>query len=140
MTTPLYCLVAFATWTLALVLLIIGPFRVVSVLKGTARPNAFPAAVPHGPDWYQRAMRAHANCVENLPVFGALVLVAHQVGLRDGLFATLSTVVVGARVGQTLMHLSSGRSRIINIRFGFFFIQVCAMIGMLVLLLLQAGS
>lgn len=38
---------------------------------------------------------------------------------------------------QTAAHLSSGRSLVVNIRFGFFLTQVCAMIGMLVLLLLS---
>jgi uncharacterized MAPEG superfamily protein len=80
-------------------------------------------------------MRAHSNCVENLPVFGALVLVGHVIGVRDGLFATLAMVVMGARVCQTVAHLSSGRSLVVNIRFCFFLTQVCAMIGMLVLLL-----
>ena len=137
MTTPLLCLLAFTAWTLGLVLVVIGPFRVGNVLLGRARANSFTPAVPHGPDWYQRAMRAHANCVENLPVFGALVLVGHVVGVRDGLFATLAMVVMGARVCQTAAHLSSGRSRVVNIRFGFFLTQVCAMMVMLGLLLLS---
>ena len=74
MTTPLQCLVAFALWTLALVLVGVGPWRIGQVLMNKVRPNSFPSGQPHGPEWYQRLNRAHANAVENLPVFAALVI------------------------------------------------------------------
>ncbi len=132
MTTPLWCLVFFASWTLALVLFGLGPFRVGSVLMGKAKPNHFPAETPHGPDWYRRLMRAHANCVENLGPFGVVVLVGQLIGLTDGNFALLSQVYVGARVGQTLLHLASGRARIINLRFTCFLVQLVCVGAMIV--------
>lgn len=135
MTLPLTCLVFFVAWTLALVFFGIGAWRVANVVLRGAAPNSFPAATPHGPDWYQRLMRAHANCVENLPVFAALVLVGHLVGLHDGTFATLAEVYVAARVGQTIAHVSSGRSLVVNIRFTFFVVQLCCAAGMIGLLL-----
>lgn len=130
MTTPLAALLFFAMWTLGLVVLGLGPYRVGMVLAGQARPNAFPASTPHGPDWYQRLMRAHANCVENLPVFGVIVGVGHAVGLTGGTFGSLAVGVAVARVGQSLMHISSGRSRVINVRFAFFAAQVVMMLIM----------
>lgn len=135
MTTPLACLLGFAVWTVLLVLIGIGPYRVGNVLLGKARPGSFPAAVPHGPDWYQRLMRAHANCVENLPVFATVVLVAAVTGFHHPTFDTLAQVVLGARICQSIAHISSGRGRVINIRFGFFLTQlVCVgwMVGLLV--------
>jgi len=132
MTTPLWCLLFFVIWTLSLVLVGIGAFRVGSVLLGKARPNAFPADTPHGPDWYRRAARAHANCVENLGPFAAVVLTGHVLGLTSGAFATLAEVYVAARVGQTIAHLASGRSLVINVRFGFFAVQLACIGAMIV--------
>lgn len=131
MTPPLYALVAFCAWTLGLLVLGIAPYRVGKVLLGQARPNGFPATTPHGPDWYQRLNRAHMNCVENLPVFGGLVLVGAVSGLRDPTFDLLSEVYIVARVGQTIAHVSSGRNLVINIRFTFFLVQICCAIGMI---------
>ena len=135
MTTPLYCLTGFATWTILLVLVGIGPYRVSNVLLGRAKPGSFPAAVPHGPAWYQRLMRAHGNCVENLPVFATLVLVGHLADLRTGTFAVLCQVVLGARLCQSVAHISSGRHRVINVRFGFFLTQVLCFVAMAGLIL-----
>lgn len=127
LTVPLTALVFFACWTLALVVLGIGAYRVSLVLMGAARPNSFPGDQPHGPEMYRRMMRAHANCVENLPIFAVLVLVGHHLGLRDGTFALLAQVVAMARVGQSIAHISSGRSMVVNVRFVFFLAQIVAM-------------
>ncbi len=132
MTPPLWALLGFAVWTLLLVLVTIGGYRVGLVLLGKARPNAFPADTPHGPEWYRRAMRAHANCVENLPIFGAVVLIGHTIGLQGGTFGTLALATFAARVGQTLAHLSSGRSLIVNVRFAFFLVQLVCVGAMVV--------
>lgn len=135
MTTPLYCLTGFAAWTILLVMVGIGPYRVGNVLMGRAKPGSFPASIPHGPDWYQRLMRAHGNCVENLPVFASLVIVGHLADLRTGTFAVLCQVVLGARVCQGIAHVSSGRHRVINVRFAFFVTQLTCFAWMAVLIL-----
>jgi uncharacterized membrane protein YecN with MAPEG domain len=33
-----------------------------------------------GPEWYHRVIRAHANCLENLPIFTLIVLVNKAFG------------------------------------------------------------
>ncbi len=109
----------------------IAPYRVGSVLAGKARPNSFPADQPHGPEWYRRLLRAHVNCVENLPLFGAVVLVGHVASVRDGTFDTLALVYLGCRVGQTIAHVSSGRSLVVNVRFAFFLAQLGALAAMM---------
>jgi uncharacterized MAPEG superfamily protein len=134
MTTALYALLGFAAWTLTIATVGIGAWRVANVLLGRARPNAFPADTPHGPDWYRRVMRAHLNCVENLGPFAAIVLIGHAAGLRDGLFAQLAVTVLAARIGQTVAHVSSGRSLVVNVRFTFFLIQLVCFATMIVLL------
>ncbi|GDX78280.1 hypothetical protein LBMAG42_00910 [Deltaproteobacteria bacterium] len=138
MTVPLYCLLFFAMWTLLVVFFGIGVFRVGNVLLGRAKPNSFPADTPHGPDWYRRVARAHANCVENLGPFGAVVLVGHLVGLTDGSFANLALAYVAARVAQTIAHIASGRSLVINIRFTFFITQLVCL-GAMVVMILRHG-
>src|SRR5436190_18862525 len=72
MSIPLVTLLSFALWTVLVPLGAVGVYRFRRVFAGAAM-NAFPADDVQGPDWYRRAMRAHANCVENLPVYGALV-------------------------------------------------------------------
>ena len=130
MTTPLLCLLAFALWTLSVVSIGIGYPRVSMVLKGQARPNAFPADQPHGDERYRRTMRAHANCVENLPVFGAVVLTAAVAGVDDVFMDRLAMVYLIARLGQTVTHIASGRSRAVNVRFSFFVTQITCAIAM----------
>lgn len=48
--------------------------------------------------WARRLMKAHANAVENLVVFGVLVLVANAAGITGGLVATASMVYFWARL------------------------------------------
>jgi uncharacterized MAPEG superfamily protein len=129
-TAPLGALLFFTVWTVGVLLLVVAPYRIGMVLLRKARPNQFPADTPHGPDWYRRAARAHLNCVENLPVFAALVVIGHEIGLRDGSFASLAQVVAAARVGQTCCHLASGRSLVINVRFAFFAVQIGCYLAM----------
>lgn len=137
MTIALACLLCFAGWTLALVLVGIGPYRVSRVLLGQARPRDFPSDQPHGPDAYRRLMRAHANCVENLPLFATVVLLAWAIRDSAGwtreeerTFDTLAIVYLIARVAQSLVHIASGRSIAVNVRFTFFLIQLGVLIAM----------
>jgi uncharacterized MAPEG superfamily protein len=52
---------------------------------------------PQSP-WARRMIKAHANAVENLVVFAALVLVAHLVGVNDYATETAAAVYFWARV------------------------------------------
>ena len=56
---------------------------------------------PQSP-WAQRLMKAHANAVENLVVFAALVLLANAVGTTGAAIAASSMVYFWARVIHTL--------------------------------------
>jgi uncharacterized MAPEG superfamily protein len=120
-----WALLGFATWTLLLVLIGIGLPRVSAVLFERARPNSFRPDVPHGTDRYQRTMRAHLNCVENLPVFAALVLLGSLNELDlDPVFQNAAFTVLPARVLQSVSHIASGRNRAVLARFAFFLIQL----------------
>ena len=130
MTTPLWCLVGFVAWTLVL-LLAIAFTRVGAVLTGAKKANEFPSGVPHGGDAYWRLNRAHMNCLENLPIFGALVLVAAVAGLRAPLLDTVAKTYLAARIGQSVTHVVSGSVIAVNVRFTFFLVQVACLIWML---------
>jgi uncharacterized MAPEG superfamily protein len=130
MTTPLWCVVGFVAWTLVL-LLAIAFARVGAVLTGVKKANEFPSGVPHGGDFYWRLNRAHLNCLENLPIFAAVVLVATVAGLRAPMLDTLARTYLGARIGQSITHVSSGSVIAVNVRFTFFLVQVVCLIWML---------
>lgn len=72
MTIPIWMLLAFAVWTIVVLLFSVGVYRWSRILTGRVEIKDFRADRVEGADWYQRAMRAHANCVENLPVFAVL--------------------------------------------------------------------
>ena len=133
MTTPLWCLVGFVAWTLVL-LLAIAFTRVGAVLTGAKKANEFPSGVPHGGDAYWRLNRAHMNCSENLPIFGALVLVATVAGLRAPLLDTVAKAYLAARIGQSVTHVASGSVIAVNVRFTFFVVQVACLIQMLLMI------
>src|SRR5262245_5628656 len=103
---PLFTLLGCASWTLVVLAATIGVHRWSLILTKRAAINAFPADASNGPDWYRRATRAHANCVENLPVYGAMVAVATFAGVAGRLLDALSIIVLAARVCQTLVHIS----------------------------------
>lgn len=137
MTTPLWCLLGFVTWTL-LLLSAVGAARVSQVLAGKAQANEFPSGVPHGSDAYWRLNRAHMNCLENLPLFASVVLTAAVLGLSSSTLDTLATVFLLARIGQTAAHLSSGSNMAVNVRFTFFLVQVACIVGFLLVIATNA--
>jgi uncharacterized MAPEG superfamily protein len=122
-TLSLWSLLGFAVWTLLVVLLGIGPPRFRAIIVDKARPNSFTPGVPHGSDRYQRTMRAHVNCVENLPVFAALVLIGAVLEIESTLFQTVALIVLPARVLQSAAHIASARNRAVLVRFAFFSLQ-----------------
>ncbi len=126
---PLLALLGFAAWTLLLIFMV-GWHRWSGILTGRARIASFSSTAAEGPDWYRRAMRAHANCVENLPVFGAVTLVAAALGIRDATIDALALAVLVARVGQSTTHVAFEQTNlVVSFRFAFFFIQLVAMLA-----------
>ena len=85
MTGALVALLGYATWALLLALAVVS-WRSADVLRGKAASNEFQPGIPHGPDLYWRLNRAHLNTLENLPIFGAVVLVGSLAGVEGALF------------------------------------------------------
>ncbi|GAB2668772.1 hypothetical protein GCM10027193_23550 [Arenimonas aestuarii] len=71
----------------------------------------------------QRLARAHANCVEGLPIFGGLLLVA-IVTDRTLITDPLAYLFLGTRVFQSLVHLASLSAVAVTIRFTAFAVQM----------------
>jgi uncharacterized MAPEG superfamily protein len=58
------------------------------------------------PPWTGRAQRAHANLLETLPVFAALVLVAHVSGKADELTALGAILYFASRVAHAAVYIA----------------------------------
>ncbi len=56
------------------------------------------------PPWAARAKRAHANLVENLPVFAVLVLVVAIAGKANATSALGATIFFWARLAYTIVY------------------------------------
>ena len=104
MTTELFYLVLSAL--LASVLWVPSVVGYVTT-RGFLRPHDYKVAPTSPlPDWVNRAVRAHANMVENLSAFAALVLVAHVTGVSTPLTALAAAVFFWARLAHAVVHLS----------------------------------
>ena len=133
MSLSLWMLLAFACWTLLVLLVGVGMRRWLLILQGRAALTSFPGDTPHGSQAYRQAMRAHANCVENLPVFGAIVLVGAFAQRLTPTMDMLAVAFMAARVAQTSIHMALPETNAtIAMRFSFFLIQLVAMTVMAV--------
>ncbi|MCB9651233.1 MAG: MAPEG family protein [Deltaproteobacteria bacterium] len=139
MTIPVLSLLGFALWTLLILFVTVGPYRWSRVLTGRASLSQWSADPGTSTGWYARAMRAHMNCIENLPVFGAIVFAVQQAHLSSPLVDGLALSVLGARVLQTTVHISLEQTDlVVGFRFSFFLVQLMAMLAMVVALLALA--
>ena len=136
MTAPVWMLVGFATWTVLLLLGTVGVYRWSRILTGRVPIRNFRADQIEGADWYKRAMRAHANCVENLPVFGAIVFGLHVGNVAGALVNALAVAVLIARVMQSLVHVCFVQTNTVTaVRFGFFLVQIVSFLWLIGILL-----
>lgn len=125
-------LLGFGAWTMVLVFMGIVPIRVFKVLTGQSPANGFPATQPHGSEAYQRLMRAHQNCIENLPLYAILVLAAALSGGSHASWPWIALIVPLARIAQSIAHVLSGSELAINVRFSFYVVQMVCFIILLV--------
>jgi uncharacterized MAPEG superfamily protein len=115
-------LTAFIAWTL-LLLTLMEVIRSQLVLRGKVPANGFTPDNANLSPFMQRLARAHANCLENLPIFGGLLLIAIVTG-RTSITDPLAYLFLGARVFQSLVHLVSVSSLAVTIRFTAFALQM----------------
>lgn len=132
MTTPLWMLFAFALWTLLVLTATVGVYRWQRILAGSAGIKDFRYdKTADQLDWYRRGMRAHGNCIENLPVFGALVLILTVLHVDTPVLDVAAVVFMVARVCQTSVHAAFVETnKTVSIRFSFFSVQILVMLWM----------
>jgi len=132
-------LMLYAAWAVFLAILVVV-WRISKVMRGQANVTEFTAGIPHGTEAYWRAYRAHLNILENLPLFGAVVLAGAFYITETGLYGTLAFTVFFARVAQSVIHLISASPFFINLRFLAYLVQMVAIIWMIALILPKAAS
>ena len=123
MTSPsATALTGFITWAL-LLLLLMEIIRSQLVLRGKVPANGFTPDNTGLSPFMQRLARAHANCIEGLPLFGGLLLVAIATD-RTAVTDPFAHALLGARVVQSLVHLVSTSSIAVMVRFAAFDVQL----------------
>jgi len=140
MSTPVWMLLGFAMWTLLLLLFTVGVYRWGRIFTGKVAIRNFPADAAGGEEWYRRATRAHANCIENLPVFGAVVFALQVSHVGGTLVDGLAVAVLVARIIQSLVHVCFVHTdTVASVRFGFYFVQFICFVWLTVLIVLAHG-
>lgn len=122
MAATLQALLGFIAWTLCL-LVLMEAIRSWLVLTGAVPANGFNPDNSNLSPFMQRLARAHANCLEGLPLFGGLMLLA-VVADRSAVTDPLAWVLLGSRVVQSLIHLVSTSPAAVTARFTAFAVQM----------------
>ncbi len=120
--TGMMALLGFAAWTLLLVALAVS-WRVVEVLRGKPANSWTRGAASESPAFIKRAEHAHLNCLENLPIFAAIVLVAQVLGQSAAVDAVAAWVLY-ARIAQSTTHLIGVTHWLVLVRATFFAVQL----------------
>ena len=95
----------YLTWVTALTGLLWIPYILDRIaVWGIADTVGYPANPKPQSRWAARLMKAHANAIENLVVFAALVLAAQAAGISNGVTATACMVYWWARVVHVLAY------------------------------------
>lgn len=122
MNPTLSALAGFVTWTLAL-LVLMEVMRTRLVLAKAVPPNGFAPDNANLSPFMQRLARAHANCVEGLPVFGGLMVISLVAG-EPSITDPLAYAFLAARIAQSVIHLWSVSAAAVMLRFSAFAIQM----------------
>ena len=140
MTIPQWTLLGFAAWTLALLMATVGVYRWGNILFANAALASFRHDAPEG-GWYQRGTRAHANCIENLPVFGAIVYIITTAGLTGPIVDALCIATLAARIVQSCVHISHEQTNaFVAVRFSFYSVQLVSFLVLIVMAAKQGMS
>lgn len=122
MSPTLAALTGFASWALCLLVLMEVIRAKLVVTKAVPADKFTPDNSTLSP-FMQRLARAHANCVEGLPIFGSLMVIAVIAG-KTAITDPLAYWFLAARILQSLIHLSSVSARAVTLRFAAFAVQM----------------
>ena len=122
MSHTLLALLAFTSWTLIL-LIVMEVIRSKLVLTREVPANGFNPSNSNLSPFMQRLARAHANCLEGLPIFGGFMVVAVLAG-KSSVTDPLAYTLVAARIVHSTIHLASTSSAAVTARFVAFAVQM----------------
>ncbi len=115
-------LIGLTAWTLFL-LILMETLRSRLIVTKAIAANAFKPDNSNLSPFMQRLARAHANCVESLPIFGVLLIVALLTN-RAGVTDPLAPWLFAARLVQSCAHLASLSVPAVWVRFIAFAVQI----------------
>lgn len=126
MSASLAVLLYLTLWTV--VLASIAPtYRSLFVLTGKKTADCFPRSGHDGPAWYLRSMDAHANSVENLPLYIAIFAAAYVAG-QMAILDAVAYFYLSARIAQSIAHLIGLSHWIVMARFTFWIVQIIILV------------
>jgi uncharacterized MAPEG superfamily protein len=135
MTVPLWCLLALVVWIVWLVVAL-TVVRFGHLSSGGAVRDF---GVPDDRRLIWRLYRAHQNALENVPLFGLVVLVITVRGVTGTAVDVLAIVYAAARIAHTLVHVAPGAGLPGNRRLWLLFLQHASLLGLVVLAALPGG-
>lgn len=115
-------LVGLTAWTLFLLILMEALRSRLILTKAVAANELKPDNSNLSP-FMQRLARAHANCVESLPIFGILIIAALLTN-RTSITNPLAPWLFAARLVQSSAHLASLSIPAVWVRFIAFAVQI----------------
>ena len=122
MNPTLTALTGFVAWSLFL-LVLMELIRSKLVVTKAIAANGFRPDNSNLSPFMQRLARAHANCVEGLPIFGGLMLIALVSG-RSAVTDPLASAFLATRILQSIIHLTSLSALAVTLRFSAFAVQM----------------
>ena len=122
MSATAFALTGFISWALGL-LIVMEVIRMYLVISGKVAANGFTPDNAALSPFMQRLARAHANCIEGLPIFGGLLGVAIIISKTD-VTDPLASTLLGARIVQSIIHLVSTSQVAVSLRFTAFAVQM----------------
>jgi len=117
-----YALTGFVLWALFL-LVVMETIRAYLVVTGKVTANGFTPDNSGLSPFMQRLARAHANCVEGLPIFGGLLSIAIMTSKTE-ITEPLASWFLCARILQSIIHLVSTSPIAVWLRFTAFAVQM----------------
>lgn len=115
-------LLGLVVWMLVL-LILMEALRARLIMAGAVTADALKPDNSNLSPFMQRLARAHANCVESMPIFATLLIAALMTD-HAAITDPLAPWLLAARIAQSCVHLASSSALAANIRFTFFVVQV----------------
>jgi uncharacterized MAPEG superfamily protein len=119
-----------------ILLILMEGLRTRLVVTKSVAANGFKPDNANLSPFMQRLARAHANCLETLPIVGVLLLAAMVTG-KTAITDPLAPWFLLARLVQSGIHLVSLSEAAVSARFAAFVVQVAIMAYWTVVLLMR---